>query len=257
MGQSARILAVGNEKGAAGKTTAAIHLAVELLYRGRRVACLDLDVRHKSLRRVIESRKAFAEHEKIALPMPWLADLPITEGAGEAPFAKVFEDLGSKFDVIILDTPGGDSDLCRLACSFADILLTPLDGGLAGLDVLAQIDRRGPSVIGPSHYAESVFQQKIVRAARDGGSINWVVACNRLGCLDGENKQEMARLFGELSRRLGFRAISGLSNRAVFRKLFSKGLTVADLRRVNDHKLSILELAARQDVRFMIKALKL
>ncbi|MGA2954040.1 MAG: division plane positioning ATPase MipZ, partial [Caulobacteraceae bacterium] len=41
----AHVIVVGNEKGGAGKSTVATHLAVALMHEGARVAVLDLDVR--------------------------------------------------------------------------------------------------------------------------------------------------------------------------------------------------------------------
>ena len=49
---------VGNEKGGAGKSTIAIHLATALLHQGARVAVLDLDLRQQSLGRFFANRAA-------------------------------------------------------------------------------------------------------------------------------------------------------------------------------------------------------
>ncbi|HWA60185.1 MAG TPA: division plane positioning ATPase MipZ, partial [Caulobacteraceae bacterium] len=43
-----RIIVVGNEKGGAGKSTVAVHLATALMHEGARVGVLDLDVRQQS-----------------------------------------------------------------------------------------------------------------------------------------------------------------------------------------------------------------
>src|SRR5690606_38901460 len=57
----AHVLVVGNEKGGAGKSTIAIHLAIALMRMGRRVAALDLDVRQRSFDRYLENRRMWAE----------------------------------------------------------------------------------------------------------------------------------------------------------------------------------------------------
>ena len=57
---SARVIVVGNEKGGAGKSTVAIHVATALLHAGRRVAPLDLDLRQQSMARFFANRRAWA-----------------------------------------------------------------------------------------------------------------------------------------------------------------------------------------------------
>ena len=46
--QSPRIIVVGNEKGGAGKSTIAIHMATALMHAGAKVAVIDLDLRQLS-----------------------------------------------------------------------------------------------------------------------------------------------------------------------------------------------------------------
>ena len=49
----AHIIVVGNEKGGAGKSTVAMHVASALARMGHRVGTLDLDLRQRSLGRYI------------------------------------------------------------------------------------------------------------------------------------------------------------------------------------------------------------
>ena len=49
LGSGAHVIVVGNEKGGSGKTTTSMHIAAALLAEGKRVATLDLDVRHAAL----------------------------------------------------------------------------------------------------------------------------------------------------------------------------------------------------------------
>ena len=58
---SAHVVVLGNEKGGAGKSTLAMHVAVALLNLGQRVATVDLDLRQKSLTCYIENRRAWAK----------------------------------------------------------------------------------------------------------------------------------------------------------------------------------------------------
>ncbi|MBU2167960.1 MAG: division plane positioning ATPase MipZ, partial [Alphaproteobacteria bacterium] len=65
-----RVIVVGNEKGGAGKSTLAIHIAVGLLYSGRSVALLDLDLRQRSMARFFDNRKAWMLANGQKLPLP-------------------------------------------------------------------------------------------------------------------------------------------------------------------------------------------
>src|SRR5438552_13365682 len=57
---SAHVIVLGNEKGGAGKSTTAMHIAVALMSLGQRVATIDLDSRQKSLTHYIENRRHWA-----------------------------------------------------------------------------------------------------------------------------------------------------------------------------------------------------
>ena len=63
---------------------------------------------------------------------------------------------------------------------------------------------------------------------------------------------------GELGRRIGFRITPGFSERVIFRELFPRGLTLLDLRDVGvKGQMNISNVAARQELRDLMKALKL
>lgn len=257
MAKQARIIVVGNEKGGSGKSTTAMHLAVGLMLAGRRVGCLDLDLRQRSLGRFLENRAAFAAARKVALPMPAFHPLGADEDA-EASLATALEGLLAANDLVVIDTPGSDSPLSRAGHSYADVLVTPLNDSLVDLDGLARVDPESMAVKGPSHYAELVWQQKMRKAQRDGGSMDWVVLRNRLSHLDAHNKREVGRLLGDLARRIGFRILEGFGERVIFRELFLKGLTVMDLHRAaGPEGMSLSHVAARQEVRGLIEALRL
>ena len=60
-----------------------------------------------------------------------------------------------------------------------------------------------------------------------------------------------------MSKRIGFRVAPGFSERVIFRELFPRGLTLLDLRDVGVENLNISNVAARQEVRDLVKALNL
>src|SRR5690606_32360861 len=113
-------------------------------------------------------------------------------------------------------------------------------------------------VLKPSIYSEMIWEQKLKKAKRDGGSIDWIVMRNRLSNIDARNKRFMSKAVQELARRIGFRVAPGFSERVIFRELFLQGLTVLDVIDTSANvRISLSHVAARQEVRDLLTALKL
>ena len=102
-----------------------------------------------------------------------------------------------------------------------------------------------------------VWSARQVRAQAGLPPIDWVVLRNRLGAQQMVNKMKIERALERLSKRIGFRVAPGFSERVVFRELFPRGLTLLDLKDVGVKQLNISNVAARQELRELIKALKL
>jgi chromosome partitioning protein len=71
------------------------------------------------------------------------------------------------------------------------------------------------------------------------------------------NKEKMGRAIDNLARRIGFRVAPGFNERVIFRELFPRGLTLLDLKDIGVKGLNISNIAARQELRDLIKALNL
>lgn len=71
------------------------------------------------------------------------------------------------------------------------------------------------------------------------------------------NKEKMGKALDNLARRIGFRVAPGFNERVIFRELFPRGLTLLDLRDIGVKQLNISNVAARQELRELIKALNL
>ena len=260
------VIVVGNEKGGSGKSTTVMHLAVALLRLGRRVAVADLDARQGTVTRYFENRRRYVVEDELNLPMPELLTLKPQDGGGdeegiEALLQGVIDDLRGRQDILIMDTPGSDTALSRIAHSFADTLVTPINDSFIDLDVLARINAKTMTIQSPSHYAELVWQQRLIRAKRFGGNAkatDWIVMRNRMGFTDSKNKREIERLVADLAKRIGFRTVAGFSERVIFRELFHQGLTLMDMAEVHGGgSLSMSHIAARQEVRQLVEALNL
>jgi chromosome partitioning protein len=61
----------------------------------------------------------------------------------------------------------------------------------------------------------------------------------------------------DLSRRIGFRVVPGFAERVIFRELFPRGLTVLDLKDNGVDQMNLSNVAARQEVRELMKSLRL
>jgi chromosome partitioning protein len=265
--QSAHVVVLGNEKGGSGKSTTALHIAVALLKAGQRVATIDLDSRQKSFTHYIENRKAWAERAKLKLELPThyciaRADGPSVE-ANEARefanFSQAIAKIEHTHDVVVIDTPGSDSYLMRLAHSMADTLVTPLNDSFVDFDVLAKLDQTNFTVTGESHYAEMVREARRQRRLVDGKLVDWIVVRNRLSQLGSRNKRLVGEGISELAKRMAFRSVDGFAERVVFREFFPRGLTALD--DLDEATLgtrpSLSHVTAREEVIALLNALHL
>jgi chromosome partitioning protein len=256
----AHVLVIGNEKGGSGKSTTALHIAVALMADGARVATLDLDARQGTLSRYVENRAAYARRKGVALSLPVHAAVPASadEADEKARFGAVLEPILASTDFVVVDTPGSDTHLSRLAHTHADTLLTPLNDSFIDLDLLARVDPDTLKILRPSIYAEAVWKQRQLRAVQGGRPVDWVVMRNRLSSIAARNKRDMGTVIEALAKRIGFRVAAGLSERVIYKELFLNGLTLLDLKRGGSGpSLTLSHVAARQEVRDLVAALTL
>jgi chromosome partitioning protein len=259
------VIVVGNEKGGAGKSTTAIHLMVALTHEGRRVASFDLDARQGTLSLYLTNRQKYAEKHQLSLPMPMhfvmtpsvLATVAEGQEADRTNFeSKLAEVLAAGCDTLVIDCPGSDTFLSRLAHSYADTLVTPLNDSFLDFAMLAEVTEDSLKNPRPSVYSAMVWEAKKQRAARDSGAIDWIVMRNRLSQLDARNKRDMAAAIDNLAKRIGFRVIPGLCERVIFREMFLKGLTLLDLVSIGE-SLTLSHVTARQELRSVMEAVRL
>lgn len=264
---SAHVVVLGNEKGGSGKSTAALHIAVALLKAGQRVATIDLDCRQRSFTHYIDNRRAWARRTGLDLQVPVHACIKLgetmqiaeNETAELQQFVEAVSAVERSFDFIVIDTPGSDSYLMRLAHSMADTLVTPINDSFLDFDVLGTIDPATYAVTGESHYAEMVRETRRKRRQLDGVTCDWIVVRNRLSMLGSRNKQLVADSLKELSFRLGFRSVDGFAERVVYREFFPRGLTALD--DLDEATLgtrpNLGHVTAREEVTNLLRELKL
>jgi chromosome partitioning protein len=226
----ARVIVVANEKGGSGKSTIAMHVAVALLKRGRRVATIDLDARQKTLTRYVENRRAWTGRvgREIEGSQHFCFDQAMA-GDGAAPaLVGLLDTLTPSHDDVVIDTPGHDGALMRTAHTLADTLITPLNDSFVDLDVLGHFDPDTFAITAVSHYAQTVEEARGRRQASGRAATDWIVLRNRLSMTPSHNKRLVSVGLLELSRKLGFRCVEGLAERVVFREFFLRGLTALD-----------------------------
>ena len=221
-----RVIVVGNEKGGSGKSTVAMHIAVALMKSGERVGTIDLDSRQRSFTRYVENRREWANRVGRDLEIPNHTCVDADDSL--AVFVSTVDTLAQTCSYIVIDTPGHDNPLMRLAHSMADTLITPLNDSFVDFDVLGNVDPETFAVTGTSHYARMVEETRRQRQLLNNAETDWIVLRNRLSSLGSRNKRLVGEGLQELSRRLGFRSIDGFAERVIFREFYPRGLTALD-----------------------------
>lgn len=260
--KKAHIIVVGNEKGGAGKTTTSMHLIISLLALGFDVGSIDVDSRQLSLTRYLENRGKTMAEKNLQLLYPnhaivKLSPFNVIEEAENdelTRFTQALQKAVTRDDFVVIDTPGSNSNLSRIAHSYADTIITPINDSFVDLDVIVQVEKDSLNIIRPGIYSEMVWQQKINRAKRDSGEIDWLIVRNRLTSLDARNKRNVGKVLDRLAQRIGLRQAAGFSERVIYREMFLHGLTLLDvMEKEANVSLTLSHIAARQELRdFML-----
>lgn len=261
------VIVIGNEKGGSGKSTTAFHLAIYLLYQGFRVASIDVDSRQQTFTNYVKNRRNWAQARDLKLPHTTHYHLPLTRSDSIKENQKLEFDLfrqavievEGKADFLVVDTPGFDTHLTRLAHSLADTLVTPLNDSVIDLDVMAHVDPVTGDPREMSHYSRLVQRARTERLSIDGQTIDWVLVRNRISMLSSRNMRLVQSGLEKIAVRLGCRVAEGIAERVIFRSLFPTGMTVFDP--LDEDLLgglpSMSHISARQEYRMLVDALQL
>jgi chromosome partitioning protein len=245
-----------NEKGGTGKSTTAVHVAIALAYQGARVAAIDLDPRQRTLFRYLENRLETETRRGVRLPG---ARFGVFAGDTIEELDAMSAEISGGHDFLVFDTPGRDDVFARHAATRADTLVTPLNDSFVDFDLIGQVDAESFRVKRPSFYSELIWEARKTRAMatiRDGRrEMDWVVVRNRTQRAEARNQRRLNQALSELSRRVGFRVASGLSERVIYRELFPSGLTLLDKGHLGE--LGTSHLVARQELREFVLQLNL
>jgi len=152
------VISFANTKGGAGKTTALLLLATELIRRGNRVCVVDTDPQ-RWISRWFEG--ANTSQDQISLSTYVTA----------ATLQRTVEDARSKFDYVLVDLPGSQSPLLATAIGLSHHILIPIQGssmdaqgGAQVLEILAYLNNRANIVIPHSVVLSRVNSMVTTRA---------------------------------------------------------------------------------------------
>ena len=257
-----RVVVVGNEKGGAGKSTLALHTACGLLHDGYTVAVIDLDLRQQSLAHFFANRTAWTKASGAILPMPVdgleepraLTGLPADQA--QSRLEQMIAAAAAGADYVVIDTPGSDTLVSRVAHSQAELIVTPMNDSFVDFDMLGTVDPVTLELVRPSTYAEVVWESRKRRMMSARKSIDWVILRNRLATTEARNRRRVDDRLQALAKRVGFRLGPGLRDRVIYRELFPFGLTAADLSpTVRPVPVSLTHVAARHEMRSVLRAM--
>lgn len=256
--KKAHIIVISNEKGGTGKSTLSMHLAIKLLQENFSVATVDLDGRQGTLSKYIENRTKFSDLRNINLLIPqhfrFSPQDNITQSQAEV--SLLIEELGKKFDAIIIDTPGTKNYLFDTAHLYADTVITPISDSLIDLNVLADIDFINNKVRAPGHYASFIWDVKKHLASKGKAYLNWIVVGNKISSLNSKNKNKFFAFLEQISKLYGFRNVEGLKDRVIYKELFLEGLTVLDMGHEKlKLKMNMSHLAAKREIKHIAESI--
>ena len=268
MSQPAHVIVIGNEKGGSGKSTTAMHIFVALARAGFQVGAIDLDTRQKSFFRYLENRRRKKEKENYTdrqVPMPLMCEVQISDNIDRdiaeqeelERFTNAVQEMYTTCDFIIIDCPGTDSYLSRLGHAAADKIITPMNDSFIDFDLLAHYDPDTEEVIGPSLYADMVWECRKLRSESQLPPLDWIVMRNRYNPQLDRAKFSVTGPLKKLSQRIGFRVAAGFAERMIYRDLFLAGLTVLDVDNPPDEEGKANYTAARLEIGELISQLEL
>ncbi len=260
-----RVVVFANEKGGAGKSTLASLVATAMLYRGAKVAVIDLDLRQQSMSRFFANRRRWLPAAGVQAPVPLeykLAEDTVTlaEATPEEVVARFSEAVRMAMedtDLVIVDTPGGDSAVSRAAHLQADLVVSPMNDSFVDFDMLAIVDPLSLKLVRPSLYSRVVLDARRIRSEH-GRRLDWVVVRNRMAPADARNRRRLLEVLQQLGPQVGFRLGPTMGERVAYREMFPFGLTIADLAPgVRPASMGSARLVAREELRGLLEALRL
>ena len=98
--------------------------------------------------RYVQNRRSWSQSQGLNLELPnhyrfdtaRLDSLSEAQSEDFASFVSAVTEVEYTHDFVVMDTPGSDNYLMRLAHSMADTLITPMNDSFVDFDVMGQVD---------------------------------------------------------------------------------------------------------------------
>lgn len=246
-----QVVTVGGFKGGTGKTTIAALMGVAAVMDGLRVAYLDLDRNTRNLSSFVTLRRAsrLLSPDHVML-MDMEEDVrtdarPRHTGRLE-PLVRMARMDG--YDLLIIDTSSGNLSDVYEAHLLADVILTPMNESPA--DMHGLFAPLGSAAAPKINYREMIDTVRFDRRRAGLPQQRWHVVMNRVSALPSRISNTINDRVAVLAQEAGFESVWSLRDRVVHRAIALEGRTVFDA--PSDGKLSMSELAGRQEVRALL-----
>ncbi|OYX08008.1 MAG: hypothetical protein B7Z08_11200 [Sphingomonadales bacterium 32-68-7] len=233
---NAHVVVFANEKGGVGKSTMAFHCSVTLAHLGSAVLAIDCDRRQQSLDRLFEARDGSGRTLQVDLPRPRHI---VLDKQSATQLCEEIERVGQQCDFVVIDLPGHDTPIGRRAIALADTVVTPINSSPTDLDALGLLSPVNRTFKHAGAFSEVVMAIRDERLAKGREAFDWVVAKNRVRGCEQRLIASIDESLAVLSRELGFRLATGLSER------LACALPASELRRLIED-LHLPRLPARQ-----------
>ncbi|OYW45350.1 MAG: hypothetical protein B7Z33_05730 [Sphingomonadales bacterium 12-68-11] len=224
---NAHVVVFANEKGGVGKSTMAFHCSVTLAHLGSAVLAIDCDRRQQSLDRLFEARDGSGRTLQVDLPRPRHI---VLDKQSATQLCEEIERVGQQCDFVVIDLPGHDTPIGRRAIALADTVVTPINSSPTDLDALGLLSPVNRTFKHAGAFSEVVMAIRDERLAKGREAFDWVVAKNRVRGCEQRLIASIDESLAVLSRELGFRLATGLSERLAYRDMLPFGLSHLDLK---------------------------
>lgn len=136
MNKKGKVIVTNISKGGVGKSTTVMNLAVEAAHRGFKVAVIDGDTTQTSLKFFNNRNQEINRREKAGD----LSALPFVKAEYHAPevnIKPIVVEMKKDYDLIFVDTAGGQSLLFKSIIQLANLILIPMQTDLKAMMQLA------------------------------------------------------------------------------------------------------------------------
>ncbi len=169
MNNRGQIIIIGGEKGGVGKSTITTNIAVELTIRGAQVIIVDTDPQKTAINWVDRRNELICQNSN-----------EIKKISGVSKYGnikEVIQDFVNKYDIVLIDGAGRDSQSLRTGLTVADKFYCPIRASQADLETLPHICEL---VTTAKDFNEKLLSKAIISCAPTNPQINEIKSAQML-----------------------------------------------------------------------------